>query len=1509
MIMALRRRKSHSPPPERNETKLQTAGSTKRGWPSYLLGGFVLVVVGLMLLLNTTKQEILREDKIVNKVGIDNQIPHPRIIERTPKFINVVNPSVSLKTKLNGTRTQSIITVDKEVYRPGDTMFVRVLLLDVFKRKPLFSNTHWSLSYTIVDPMDSKKQGSIRCVQINNTDSCSTSVKLDDHAAGGDYIFKVAGTRRSFDEPGVFVAPSSRRFQVRLSSTKSNNKLGMHIDFEKQSYGIGDYAIAHLKNVTRLADGLLASGSLVTWRVTYQGGEAFKLSSIVDAEGQSTCRFKTTEDFINDSVITATVIEGSAVESVSKSIPIIYWNILVETYPEGGVLVPGHKNRVFVLARDPNTMEPVDITAEIIEQDSDREDCQGAAVAPFMTYHEGRGVSGSFLVKEQKFYKFCVISPALKVAHTSLDNPVNSLLPVSATITVGKTNFFSGSSISVDVQTRKGSYKLTLTHKERTVATVSDIVADGRYQLSIPEDTSGVLGITLYSVHNGELEIPVAERLVFSKPLTKLHLTHELKSGFQGHDTTTPGETVEIAVQTFTEDTITGKRVPIAAFVSTRVTDISREDLIESRKKQPSLVAASFLQDEVNVLFDAESYMYDGMKMDLLLCTQGWRRMAYSNVTSFLLKEGIDDTERMKRLQLMGLDTHEDSSRFGRPMMRLFKNRGAPEDMVFAAAANMEMAEADALPMAVMMDDVMMDGGFIPEPLFMPPRMDPMMKRRPFYPLYDRVYSHVSQHSSVRNDFQETLYFNPGSVSVLDGDIYSSTIKFDMSDSITRYRCSLDAYSFEGFLGTYSFEISSNQPLTVDVKLPALTYVGDSIWMPVAIESLFKDASHVVELALGPSSGRHQIHFKPQIKNSQSVTFQTIANANILSATVRYRSSLRMYIPLETTFVSSAKNANLSSVTSIEVSSALESHLRGQSNVDKVSRHIEILSHGFPMNSGTGGTLSKTNSSEFKFDIPKDVVEGSIAVRFEAYPSPVGQILGVIASLLREPCGCFEQTSSTTYPMILALKYLVLLDSKETVVTDLITKTRLLLTKGYFKLASYETSTGGFEWFGESPGHEALTSYGLLQFTEMANPALGLDDLVDPLMLKRTQKWLLERRDGFGQFKVNPKSLDSFGRAPHHTTSAYILWSLAKAKVIPWAQIKTEIQFLLNSVKQPGFRDPYIIALSACILFDMHEEIPLANQLLETLVELQNVTSGAVTGNGNYSTITSSNGVSKRVEATSVAMMAWVRSPDHGRYASHMAKAARFIGDAARKGTYGSTQATALGLEAIIEYTQFTNAIRPSGELHLSINQESVYIPFQSNSLDTIQHSFAVDTIPSNRQVSIQVRLTTDESESIKDLFLLPFMIDASFLVLTPPSHPNRTIEIQTSISADTVTEGEIVSLEVSVRNTRIKDGVPMTVVKVGYPAGTEPRVEKLQELQASKTFSFYEVQHGFVTFYWRGFGPQEIVKFTMDLVAVIPGRYTSPASQGYIYYDDAKKHWVSGSTLQIVPLTSENVF
>jgi uncharacterized protein YfaS (alpha-2-macroglobulin family) len=138
------------------------------------------------------------------------------------------------------------------------------------------------------------------------------------------------------------------------------------------------------------------------------------------------------------------------------------------------------------------------------------------------------------------------------------------------------------------------------------------------------------------------------------------------------------------------------------------------------------------------------------------------------------------------------------------------------------------------------------------------------------------------------------------------------------------------------------------------------------------------------------------------------------------------------------------------------------------------------------------------------------------------YPTPLASMTEALQSLLQQPYGCFEQTSSTSYPMVMAQQYFLTHSGIE---PGVIEKTRDLLEASYKRLTGFESRTKGYEWFGADPGHEALTAYGLMQFTDMSKVRS-----VDKDMLDRTRTWLLARRDGNGDFSLSSKAVDSFGR-------------------------------------------------------------------------------------------------------------------------------------------------------------------------------------------------------------------------------------------------------------------------------------------------------------------------------------------------------------------------------------------
>jgi hypothetical protein len=137
---------------------------------------------------------------------------------------------------------------------------------------------------------------------------------------------------------------------------------------------------------------------------------------------------------------------------------------------------------------------------------------------------------------------------------------------------------------------------------------------------------------------------------------------------------------------------------------------------------------------------------------------------------------------------------------------------------------------------------------------------------------------------------------------------------------------------------------------------------------------------------------------------------------------------------------------------------------------------------------------------------------------------------------------------------------------------SLVARAHALLEKGYARLVSYETSSHGFEWFGSSPGHEALSAYGLLEFTDMAKVFP-----VEQTVLDRTRSWVLQQRELEG-FKRNSKALDTFGAAPDDITNAYIVYSLSSAG-IPKAELSNQLESLKKQAETSN--DPYFVGLVA----------------------------------------------------------------------------------------------------------------------------------------------------------------------------------------------------------------------------------------------------------------------------------------------------------------------------------------
>ncbi len=977
-----------------------------------------------------------------------------------------------------------------------------------------------------------------------------------------------------------------------------------------------------------------------------------------------------------------------------------------------------------------------------------------------------------------------------------------------------------------------------------------------------------------------------------------------------------PGDKVTLRVKTIDD---TGK--PVSSMVGLTVTDSSVLELIEKREQSPSLPVMVLLENEVQNLADAHVYLDETnpkapLATDLLLGTQGWRRFATAGTGS--LNGSVTDATNARipgvSVQAMNTATGEvltavtnqnggyafsnvkagayriSASLPGFQTMtaasQVAHDRSVRQDFRLVVAVNAEMmvaANAVAevkgrfapLPAAIVKEeerkrDLPVNGreffdrldllqapidakkdvegqklqgqgggvGFGIEQAKMLAR-DQAFRRANIENI--REYAHALRPNwteGSRVDFAETVYWNAG---IKTDSVGLATVSFNLSDSVTSFRVLADAFGRDGTLGSSISEISSVQPFSIEPKIPLQVTSGDVIQLPIGmVNGISRELRGAQVTASGPDG----------------LKFTLSGNS---PATLRAKERTRRFAQVDVgqEFTGLAK---------------LTFDAKAGSYHDTVSRTLDVQPLGFPHESSTGGMLERNGSKSFEFTLPAGIVRGSLSSSVSVYPTPLASMTDALQSLLREPYGCFEQTSSTSYPMVMAQQYFL---THTGVDPATIEKARNLLDVSYKKLIGFESRSKGYEWFGADPGHEALTAYGLLQFTDMSRVRA-----VDKDMLDRTRAWLLSRRDGKGGFDMNAKALDSFGRAPVETTNAYIVWALIES-----GQKGLDKEIAAVKASAVPTEDSYIVALAANILAATGDHAG-ARQLMDKLVKKQQ-TAGNVTG--AVTSITRSGGDALAIETTALAVLAWMREP---AYAAQVQKGLQWIVESNKSGRFGSTQSTVLALRSILAYDNANARPKAPGRIILSLDGRAVGAPLAftaSNQGALVMPDFTSHLVSGKHTVALKM----------EDGSSMPFSISIKYNSLLPDSAREAQVGLQVVLKDSEVQEGSVTEAVVSIAN-KSDQAIPTPVAIVGIPGGLEVRHDQLKELVKSGKIDAYEVIGREVVLYWRYLKAKDQFDVPLSLVAAIPGSYTGPASRAYLYYTDELKNWAPGLKVNI---------
>ncbi|MCD4785895.1 MAG: hypothetical protein K8T10_18915 [Candidatus Eremiobacteraeota bacterium] len=682
----------------------------------------------------------------------------------------------------------------------------------------------------------------------------------------------------------------------------------------------------------------------------------------------------------------------------------------------------------------------------------------------------------------------------------------------------------------------------------------------------------------------------------------------------------------------------------------------------------------------------------------------------------------------------------------------------------------------------------------------------------------------------VREYFPETLYTNP---QIITDEKGNAEIGLKMADSITTWRMSVFGNSASGKMGNLQSGIKVFQDFFIDIDFPVALTRGDEISVPIAVYNYLKEPQTV------------------KIKVEKEDWFE------MMDGVFEKELKLQKNEVKGVNFRIKAKKLGKHKLTVYGYGSKME---------DAVRREIEILPDGKMF------MLSKSDKIQQEINvpvnIPKGAVKGASKILVRLYPGVISQVVEGLDKILRMPCGCFEQTSASTYPNALVLEYL---KKQKKVTPEIQMKAEGYINTGYQKLVSFEVQGGGFSWFGTAPANRVLTAFGVMEFCDMAK----VHD-VDENLIDRTRRWLAAQQNKDGSWSPDKNychaeswaKMQGGGKIP---VTSYIVWALAESGH-EGEDLKKGMAFLKK--KAGDLNDPYVLSLACNAFATVEPESQFTAELIKKLAKKAKITAGEAYWATGIQTGTFSRGKSANIETTALATLACLKVK---RYENLASKGISFlVKNKDPYGTWGTTQGTILAMKALLtaqdKATQKVNA-----KVKITVNDErSEEFEVTSENYDVYrQADFGDVTKNGKNKVTITISGEGSCYYQVATRYYMPWGDMAK---------KKKPLSIGVKYDRTKLKENDMLTNTVTIRNNT-KAYMKMVMVDLGIPPGFSVMTPDLNEL-VGKKFMKYSMTSRQIVIYIETMKPGENLQFKYRLKAKFPLKAKTPRSKTYQYYN-----------------------
>ena len=500
-------------------------------------------------------------------------------------------------------------------------------------------------------------------------------------------------------------------------------------------------------------------------------------------------------------------------------------------------------------------------------------------------------------------------------------------------------------------------------------------------------------------------------------------------------------------------------------------------------------------------------------------------------------------------------------------------------------------------------------------------------------------------------------------------------------------------------------------------------------------------------------------------------------------------------------------------------------------------------------------------TENIRINIP-EYINGSMHSSYYIFDNAALQMFEDLERLKKEPHGCFEQLSSTVYPNIFILDYLKSVKKIDTPTENLVLRN---LKKGFQKLLSYKNKDGGFGYFNTAESDVALSAFALLEFTELKKYVA-----VDPKMIQGLYSFIMSKKNGNGLFEVRRGYETKNGYSEHSwSRNMYVLYALSKLG------LKNDIEDSYKVMLSRALvtKDAYQLTLLANVSANLgkHKEYEDLLTMLEHQYEAKNTKPQI--------TFTGSGGISANAETLSLYMMA-LQKDEKLNHLKIAEVADQLIGYNSYYG-FGSTQATSLAIEALSGFFSKNEKLYGNEKPGIMINGVSVF--------PVISIASAYKT----GENQIGVLYPAEKG--------LPYKLEYAYYTLQPPVSTDIPVTMETRLKNTQSKVGETNRMTVTIKN-KVNNQLPMTIAKIGIPAGLTLQNALLKDMVDKKQVSYYEIFDNYLVLYWEHMDAEETKVISLDLKVEFAGEYTGKASNVYLYYSPEAKDWNQGITVKVEP-------